>query len=184
LSVYLPHVDSAIHKWGTSHAEIGAVIGELDRGMARLRRRLPGDVAVLLTADHGLIDLDRNLHSVIEDNDPLLETLYLPPTGEGTNPIFHVKPGAEQRFCERLTEIKAGKEFTIVPTDTLAQAGFFGPQGVDPALRSRFGTHVGIAPRPALLEYVPSGRRAGRDRGIHGGLRPGEMRVPLCLAVR
>jgi hypothetical protein len=40
----------------------------------------------------------------------------------------------------------------------------------------------GVAERPALLEYVPAGWQSIRHRGVHGGVRPGEMRVPLCVA--
>jgi hypothetical protein len=181
ISVYLPQVDATIHKWGTSHAETHAVIGELDRNLGRLAERLPADVAVVLTADHGLIDLERTLHQVVEDGDPILEHLSVPPTGEGTNPVFHVADGAEEALREALDRSEAGASFRLVPTDTLADAGFFGPDGIDPRVRGRFGTHIGISPRPALLEHVPQGFRATRHRGIHGGLRPGEMRVPLCL---
>ena len=182
LSVYLPHVDSTIHKWGTDHAETHAVIGDLDRGLERLASRVPADVAVVLTADHGLVDLDHTLHEVIEDGHPLLDGLLLPPTGEGTNPVFHVREGAEREVREALDQSEAGAAFRLVPTDVLAEAGFFGPDGIDPEVRGRFGTHVGVAERPALLEYVPAGRQSIRHRGVHGGLRPGEMRVPLCVA--
>ncbi|MFO7780913.1 MAG: alkaline phosphatase family protein [Spirochaetia bacterium] len=182
LSVYLPHVDSTIHKRGTDHAETHAVIGELDRRLDHLASRVPADVAVVLTADHGLVDLDRTLHEVIEDGHPLLDGLLLPPTGEGTNPVFHVRDGAEQKVREALDRSEAGAAFRLVPTDLLAGAGFFGPDGIDPEVRERFGTHIGVAERPALLEYVPAGRESIRHRGIHGGLRAGEMRVPLCVA--
>jgi hypothetical protein len=184
ISVYLPQVDSTVHKWGTDHAETHAVIGELDRNLGRFLERLPPDVAVVLTADHGLIDLDRSLHEVVEDGDPILEHLVVPPTGEGTNPVFHVPDGGEEALREALDHSEAGSSFRLVPTDTLSDAGFFGPDGIDPRVRARFGSHLGIATRPALLEHVPAGFRSKRHRGIHGGLRPGEMRVPLCLATR
>jgi hypothetical protein len=72
----------------------------------------------------------------------------------------------------------------VFPTDSLADAGFFGPEGIDPLVRKRFGDFIGLAPKPALLEYVPRGFRPVRNRGVHGGLRPGEMRVPLSLVAR
>ena len=184
INIYHPDLDSAVHKWGHSHAETYAVARRLDHHLEKLRKRLPSDVALVVTADHGLVTLDPALHTVVEDDHPLLDHLMLPPTGEGTNPFFHVKPGEETQFHEELARTRAGEAFRLVETDTLGEAGFFGPAGITPAVRQRFGTHTGIAVEPALLEYVPAGRRSVKQRAVHGGLRPQEMRVPLCLAVR
>ena len=72
--------------------------------LLELAAALPDTARMVLTADHGLIDLDRDQRVAIFDGDPLLDCLRTVPSGEGRTPHFHVRPGRGSELVERLSD--------------------------------------------------------------------------------
>ena len=58
----------------------------------------------------------------------------------------------------------------------------FGPEPLSDFARRRFGDYVGIALAPFLLaHYASADSTALRHVGVHGGMCPDEVRVPVAV---
>lgn len=180
-SVYVPDVDSLSHTHGYDGPEVAACVARLDRLLERICSRLPHDTRMVVTADHGQVQIPPERHLCVYNDDPLLEFLETPPSGEATAPLFHVRNELVNEFGEWFAASRFGRWFTLLSTDSASQIGLYGPAPLSAPMMDRLGTFTGIAPFPALLDYVPPGGKPLEHRGAHGGLRPEEMRLGLFV---
>ena len=141
----------------------------------------PDNVRVAVTADHGLIDLGEGDRAPLFDGDPLLDCLLSMPSGEGRTPHFHVRPGKQRELVERLAE-RVGGRMAVLSQGEAEELRLFGPQPLSDFARRRFGDYVGIALAPFNLAYHTSPDSTSlRHVGVHGGMCPAEVRVPLIV---
>ena len=178
--LYLISVDHLSHKHGVSSDEVTRDIAKVDRLLEQIRARLPESVRMVVTADHGLVDVPPERQFVFREGDPLAATLYAGQTGEGATPVFHVRD--EDAFQKAFAEHPASEHFTLFRPSDLAERGLYGPVALSDRMQSHLGDFVGIAVEPSILQYVPAGSKPVNHVGVHGGLRPGEVEVPLFLA--
>lgn len=180
--LYVLTVDKLSHTHGVASDAVTAEVARVDRLLERIRESLPPSVRMIVTADHGLVDVPDERHFTFGDDDPLASHLIAGQTGEASTPVFHVRDGRLDEFRETFSRHEAARWFALATPEELAELGLYGPQPLSDAMRLHLGDLVGIASEPALLEYVPPGKSPVPHVGVHGGLRPGEMRVPLLLA--
>ena len=83
--------------------------------LLELAAELPDRARMALTADHGLIDLNRDQKVAIFDGDPLLDCLRTVPSGEGRTPHFHVRDGRASELIERLADRCGGPDGRVEP---------------------------------------------------------------------
>jgi len=182
---YVPDVDSACHHDGVNSDAPLELLATLEDDLVRLRELLPQGARVVITADHGLLDIAPDDHLPLAWNDPLVSRLVVPPSGDARMPIFHVRPGQHQAFRAAFDE-RFGHAIALLPSEEAAALGVFGPPPLSDASRQRFGDFVGIAYRPVTLHYVvplpPGSTPSGQYRALHGGLSPDEMEIPLIVA--
>ena len=89
--VYIPHVDAASHEYGIDHDTVKQAVSAVDAGLAQLAGLLPANVAIVVSADHGLLDTpDEDVHE-IEQDDELAEHLAHEPWGTGRTAMFQVR---------------------------------------------------------------------------------------------
>ncbi len=177
--LYIPTVDHQSHITGVTSPEVAKEIERVDRLLVRICETLPQTVRMIVTADHGLVDVPKERHFVFRESDPLAKTLYAGQTGEGTTPVFHVRD--EEAFLKAFAEHPSSEFYTLFRPDELASRNLYGPIALSERMKSHLGDFVGIATQPSLLEYVPPRREPIDHVGVHGGLRPGEIEVPLFL---
>jgi hypothetical protein len=175
---YIPSLDHIVHRYGCSSQETEQQIILIDSWLQKLAKNLPQSACLLVTADHGLIDIKPENRHIISDKDPIMRFLIAPPSGETSVPVFHVIPGHEANFRKYFASTKAGQDFTLLTPREAEQLHLFGPDLLGPIMRSRLGSFVGIAAKPATIEY----QEEAIDppfAAIHGGMRPEEMFVSL-----
>jgi hypothetical protein len=142
--------------------------------------RLAGRARVVISADHGQVDVPPERRFVLPADDPLRARLVCPPTGEPTVPVFHVIEGEQSAFAAEFDE-RFGEHFVLLPTAEAERMRLFGPGALSPRMRRRLGSFVGVAAEPAVFYIAPCDTGA-KNVGVHGGLRAAEMFVPLILA--
>ncbi|WP_241263444.1 alkaline phosphatase family protein [Microbacterium esteraromaticum] len=170
---YLPDVDKAGHKYGIDSAEWVAALEDVD---AALSQRVPDGVGVLVTADHGMVDVPAHRH------------LLLDAAGGWRDGIRHI--GGEPRMLHVYTEPDADQAAIlarwrrdlegladVVSRAEAIDAGLFGPRVTD-AARARIGDLLAIARANYALYDAEAEDQRGRGMiGQHGALTPEEWRV-------
>jgi hypothetical protein len=181
--LYLNQLDTLCHQLGIHHPDVGALFAVLDAEMARLRRGLGADARIVLSADHGHIDAGEAIE--LHDGDPLLGFLRCPPSGESRVPVFHLTEAAladaGEAFATEFARI-AGDEFALLPIREVEALGLLGPAPMSAVARARFGHFLAVGADRSTVQYRHPQVTGHRQVGVHAGLTPAEMEVPLILA--
>jgi len=171
---YLPEADQAGHKHGVASSSWVAALEDID---AALSLRIPERTGVLVTADHGMVDVPRHRHLVVDDGDRMLTGV----THVGGEPrMLHLYLDDPARLPEAQAAWAEGTEgiADVLSRDQAIAAGLLGPL-VTADAASRLGDLVVMA-RGAWAIY--DGREADRRSqdmiGQHGSVTPEETRVP------
>lgn len=180
-SVYLPHLDETGHRKGVDSADVRTVLATLDSLVAWLRERLGQGARIVVTGDHGQVNLPQERTFIWQERDPLNRLLRCAPTGEPTVPFFHVREGEIEAFRDAF-EQRHPETFALLTPDDLEELELLGPKPLSRETRARIGDLVGIARGPTALYYRPRSTQVTPNVGVHAGLTPGEMRVPLIIA--
>jgi hypothetical protein len=177
--VYLPQYDNVCHGWGVASAQAQELLVHLDALLARLAGDLSGTARLVITADHGQIDIAKRRVQVLKGNDPLRDHLVALPTGEPAVPIFHVRADHEDAFADQF-RTRFGEWFALLTPDEVEALELLGPGCLSPVMRQRLGTFMGICRVPTKVYIKPAGSSAGHI-GVHGGLTHQEMTIPLIV---
>ena len=181
--VYVPHVDAASHEYGIDHDTTKQAISGVDGWLAQLYRLLPPDVAVVVSADHGLLNTpDEDVHE-IEPDDDLAEHLVREPWGTGRTTMFQVREDRTAEF-EADFRRRLGGDFYLLETGEALDMGLMGPGPASQTTRRRIGSHLSISRGTPVIDYKYPREEQDEHKSVasHGGLTPDEMRVPLVVA--
>lgn len=178
--VYYSRVDSATHAHGPASLEVAAEVEALDRLVARLHASLAGRARIILTADHGAIEVPAVRKLEIGEDDPLLELLRCVPSGEPLVPLLHAREGKRKAAVAAFRQ-RFGEAFAWLSADEVEDLRLLGPGPLATATRERLGDYLGLSAEGMALVY--GGDEGIRPlRGFHGGLSRDEVRTPLVLA--
>ena len=177
--IYLPMVDHVQHFSGVFSDETKKYIYLIDELLIDIHASLAGKVSIIATADHGQVEVSSKRQYYWDENHFLRTMLSAPPSGEPTQPIFHVIKGQENKFKNRFNELY-GDDFFLVPSLDLLYAGFLGREGYLHDMKNRLGTYTAIGKaEAAAIIYIESNQKKKNFKGHHGGIRPAEMAVPI-----
>jgi len=170
--VYFDRIDAAGHVFGPSSQEFAAEsIAALDSIDAAL-----GDargLSVLLTADHGQVDVDPSRTIFLDELHPSLAELELRPAGSARDVFLHVPP---EQVDETVAALEPHVEARRVAE--MVDSGLFGAE-VGERLRRRLAT-VCVLPPPGVMAWLRSTPdQALQFRGHHGGRTADESQTWL-----
>ena len=178
---YIPDYDSACHTHGVASHQARGTLQQIQEFLLELAAAAPDDTVVAVTADHGLIDLSEGECAPLFPGDPLLDCLRCPPSGEARTPHFHVHPGKDAELVQRVTDL-AGDRLALLSQDEAEELRLFGPEPFSNLARRRFGDYIGIALTPFTLGFYESPDATSLHHvGVHGGMCPAEVRIPLVI---
>lgn len=176
--VYVPELDMAGHADGVESPLWTQRLDELDAALGSLERRLPTDAGVLLTADHGMLDVAPHRRLVLQADDSLWQGVR---HVAGEPRCLHLgldDSTLADAVRERWLAAEGGRSWVVTRAEAIA-AGWFGP--VSAAALTRIGDVI-VAARAQVAYYDA---RTATDRalamvGQHGSFSPDELRVPLA----
>jgi predicted AlkP superfamily pyrophosphatase or phosphodiesterase len=175
---YVPELDMAGHAEGCESQTWQERLEELDAALAPLSTELPSDAGVLLTADHGMLDVPESSRLVVDAESPLWEGVRHV-AGEPRCLQLQVEPGADAgAVLDRWKHSEGHRSWVVSRAEAMA-ADWFG--AVAPEVESRLGDVI-IATRARIAYYD---ERTASDRslamvGQHGSFSPDETRIPLA----
>lgn len=178
--VYTAAIDSAVHSHGCDAPATRREVAALEAALQRLRERTTPDVKIVVSADHGAIDVSAVDKFVMEPDDACDRLLQAAPSVEPRAPVFHTRPGQTAAFAEVFREAY-GDHFALLTADEVVNLGLLGPFAPSEAARQRLGDFMAVpAGREVLVYRADQGM--SEMTGFHGGMDPHEVRIPLIVA--
>jgi hypothetical protein len=175
---YLAELDLTGHVRGVDSPSWRAQLRQVDALVAQLVDGLPDDAALLVTADHGMLDVPAHTRLDLDEEPDLADGVRLL-TGEPRARYVHAEPGAETDVLDRWRGV-LGDRAWVVSRDEAIASGVFGP--VDDALTARIGDVVALARGSWALVTPRLEPGPSRLAAYHGSLTATELAIPLLLA--
>ncbi len=179
--LYVSELDQAAHSAGWQSPQWTAALEELDRAVRGFASTLGRAEGMLLTADHGILDVPESSH-VLFDTDPRLVDGIRFVAGEPRALQLHFEPDASpEHRAKVLTAWREteGPRSWIVSRGEAIEFGWFGPS-VDGAVVPRIGDII-VAARKGIAYYDSRVKsKSGRSMvGQHGSWSSDELNIPL-----
>ncbi|MCW2777873.1 MAG: phosphodiesterase, partial [Frankiales bacterium] len=176
---YTPELDLTGHVRGVDSDAWRAELAVVDAFAAQLSGRLPAGTRLLVTGDHGMVDVERD-QQVDYDACPALQQGVRALTGEPRARHVHVEPGALDDVRAAWTA-ELGDRVRVLSRDEAVDDGLLGPV-VSDAARARTGDLVVLAGAGTGVVRRTVEPGPARLRGHHGSLTADEVLVPLLQA--
>ncbi len=171
---YYDGIDKIAHERGFGPYYV-AELQSADDIVGQVRAQLTKGSALLITADHGQVNVGTNTRALADDVFKL--TRYA--SGEGRFRWLHARPGAGEELLEAALQAH-GDVAWVMSRDELIDGGWFGPV-VSPPVAARLGDVALITREPISFDDVAdSGPYPLVCR--HGSLTSAEMLVPLLAS--
>ncbi|TQF68905.1 alkaline phosphatase family protein [Rhodococcus spelaei] len=176
--VYAYHgeLDLTGHARGVESTAWALELTQVDLLARQLADRLPPDSALIVTADHGMVDV----RSPVDlDADPALSRGVRTIGGEPRARHVYTEIGAAAEVHARWTE-RLGDDYAVLSRDEAVGAGWFGPV-VTAAAEVAIGDVIAVARGSGAL--IRSGAEPLQSTliGHHGSLTSAELNVPLLV---
>lgn len=170
---YWGEPDHTMHSDGVM--SVGALVRDIDARVQRFCQGCGEDTLVLVTADHGLLDVE----PVFLSDYPHLEEMCVRPFHiEARAAAFFIKPEYREAFPAAFADCVGGDDFLVLQSDEAVRMGLFGDGEPHPCFRTFLGDYLVIATgrRSLILS-----RDAHLLTAMHAGLTEREMYVPLIV---
>lgn len=181
--LYWNELDKAGHRYGAASSEWGNQLEELDSALKRLVARVPAGTLVVLTADHGMVDVPPSQRVDFSAQPELVDGVRHT-AGEPRMVHLYLEPDAGAGALERLKtawQDAYGSRAWIFTREEAVRAGYFGPE-VDESVLPRIGDLMVAAREPiAFYDTRRVSASALEVHGQHGSLTRAECEVPLLI---
>jgi len=179
--LYWGDLDGAGHAHGWRSLNWSRELRHVDQEMARLARRLPADTLLVVTADHGMVDVPHADRVDLAEHPELADGVRIL-GGEARFAQAYCEPGQTAAVATRLAEALGDRAWVYTRNQAI-DAGWFGP--VDNRVRPRLGDVLvaGIGSF-ALVDSRTATPHVLRLIGQHGSLTADEQLVPLLVHTR
>jgi hypothetical protein len=174
--LYWGDLDKIGHMHGAASWQWGDELESIDRSLATLAERVPDDTLIVVTADHGMVDVP------FEDR---LDLAYEPELMEGVRHLagearslqLHLTPGGATAV-EAAWRESLGDRATILTREQAIDEGWFGAVRLDVVprigdlivnMQGGFAVIHSVLMRPEVLRLL----------GLHGSTSDAELAVPM-----
>ncbi|MGQ0630375.1 MAG: alkaline phosphatase family protein [Sporichthyaceae bacterium] len=176
---YYGDLDATGHRRGVASAAWRHQLAHVDMLAMQIGTALPPGAALLITADHGMVDLAAS-ERVDYDTEPALRAGVAMLAGEPRARYIHVVPGAVADVAAAWRD-RLGTGWWVCTRTEAVAAGWFGP--VHSSMLERIGDVVAVAAGAGSVIATRSEPAfVARMIGMHGSLTPAELTVPLLTA--
>jgi hypothetical protein len=172
--VYVYELDKAGHAYGWESEQWTAALEDLDAAVRDFA--LPKDVGLIVTADHGMVDIAAH-QQVLFDTVPELMDGVAHVGGEPRCLQLYLDSGADQSATVAAWHASEDSRSWVVTRAEAIAAGWFGD--VRPEVEGRIGDLI-VAARTSIAYYASNATPRSRAMiGQHGSWSADEVRVPL-----
>ena len=175
---YHPDLDLTGHVRGVDSHAWRLQLGLVDQLATALAERLPPDSALVITGDHGMVDVAPD-DRIDFDREPALRHGVRLLGGEPRARHVYTREGAAAEVFAAWSE-RLGDRMWVVLREDAIERGWFGPTVTD-AARSRIGDVIAAAHGPVGVIQPSVLSIEALLVGHHGSLTPAEQLVPFLV---
>lgn len=177
---YYPELDAIAHDKGIESKAVLKELNRVDKNLKKLAREVPNNVRIIVTADHGLVDIEQENTILLGKHPELKKMLITPVCGDTRSCYFYVRANKYDDFQSYIRN-NLGHACTLSKSSELVRQGWFGPGTPSEEFDGRVGDFVAMMKEGyALLNDIP-GEEYPELVGQHGGISEEEMLVPLII---
>jgi len=188
---YFSDIDSIGHRKGVHSPEFFQAIEKVFVEIETFASKLPENTALMVTADHGMVEVDPKTTYYLNEHIPNMDKYFLTsqkgrpltPAGSCRDFFLHVRDESLNELAEILSIFLEGKA-EVYLTKELIERGFFGPQRCTEKFLSRVGNLVILPYRGEAVWWHERHRFEQNFFGAHGGLTREEMEIPFYFSCR
>ncbi|MDC7244124.1 MAG: alkaline phosphatase family protein [Sphaerochaetaceae bacterium] len=171
---YWDKLDTFIHRNGTESNKVHSHIKQLNEDLKYLREKLDDDTIIIVTADHGQIDIEEiELFKYKE----LTETFVHNPSIEARATAFFIKEDMKSKFEEEFNTHFRDK-FILFDSADFIKTNMLGIGKEHYKLREFLGDYFSVAIDKYTFKLSNSKREF---KSQHAGLTKEEMLIPLII---
>lgn len=173
---YDSRLDHTGHAEGCQSDAWHETLLSIDDDIAQLRQELPADTVLLVTADHGMIDLPDEPRFDLDTVPELRDGVELV-AGEARLRHLYVSPGAADDVVARWREV-VGNRAIVEHREELGD--WFGPISAD--VRGRFGDVIVASLGDFAVFSSLDFPQEFQLRGFHGSVTETELAIPVLVS--
>lgn len=171
--VYWDLLDGLMHGHGVLSDEVKNHAKEINTALEELQKQLPDDALLIVTADHGHIDME---YIDLEKYPDLTSKFTINPTIEARAMSFYVKEEERDSFKELFNKYFS-EHFVLFTHDEVFESKLLGEGDEYPRIHEFMGDFFACA----ISKYAFAYKAGGPPKGNHAGLTEQEMTTPLIL---
>ncbi len=176
---YYGDLDATGHRSGCRGEAWQEELTRVDGWAARIAAGLPAGTTLLVTSDHGMLDVPPGNRWDLAST-PALDQGVTALSGDLRGSQVHVRPGSRDDV-RAAWQATLGDAYWVADRDVAVDAGLYGPVVAD-HVRARLGDLLALA----VTDHVVVDSRVLTPQllglvGMHGGLTPDELEVPLLV---
>ena len=170
--LYWSDIDHVGHHHGCGSEQWTAALEDFDAGLRRLLDRLPREVGLVLTADHGMVDTGPE-HLIDLAHRPDLDQDVRAIAGEARSVHVHAVGARGPQVVDRWRDILGESAWVLAPQQIPGVIG----QG--PGARLIGDALVFLRGHAGIVDSRRQSAGSIAQVGVHGSLTPEEMRIPV-----
>lgn len=173
---YFDNPDMLMHEYGTTSQIVKVNLLDMEQQINRLADNLPNDTIVLITADHGMIDVEPiELNKYPE----FIDCLTKPFSGEGRCANFYVKADQKETFINLFNQLFKD-HFMLYSKDEFIESHLAGLYQPHPIVDVALGDFIAVATSNYyFVEKISEGDLVFKAH--HAGLTKDEIEIPVIL---
>ena len=175
--LYISELDELAHSQGASSHAWATKLEEVDAEMKRLASLVARDTSVILTADHGVLDIAQHHHVEYGNDEDLMAHI----TAIGGEPRCLQLFLADRRDAQEVVDrwkAHCGDSAFVATQSEMVDQGWFGDLTKDH--RERLGDVFVLARKEVVFfDSRDPTNKARKMVGHHGGISSTEMKIPL-----
>lgn len=175
--LYWPALDRTGHSSGVGSEAWTRRLEDLDQQLRALDGVVRADEGLIITADHGMVDIPDEKKLMVPEGSPLLESVVAW-GGEPRVAQLYVDTGAQADNVASVWRDAVGEDALVLTREQVLHARLFG--AVAPEVEARIGDVLVIATSDvAFYRSEVASVQSMRMIGQHGSVTPAEREIPV-----
>ncbi len=177
--VYLPYVDNISHYNGVYSDNVKNVIEKLENEIIKLKANKIEDLEIIITADHGQIDVNKE---IVMDFEKYNHYFYALPGIDFGTATYYVKDNQKTEFLKNFRK-DFENEMYVFNTEEFIKSKLFGYDVISEYMKSNLGDFISFCRKGVYFVNTIENEEdyIGKIKGSHSGFSKEEIMIPLIV---